>query len=153
VIEGPRGHPDIDVRAGLQGTGAQPAGDLLVNGNVHLHVHRGVLQADGSLAGSDAVHLEFKGELPVQAIETQPPNAPIQLEARLTHFDLARLGEVAKVPVLLRNKAHGVIDARIVATGTLAAPKATVSIDGRDVGTEKIQQVDAKAGLLIEKGT
>ncbi len=153
VIEGPRGHPDIDVRADLKGTGAQAAGDLLVDGQVHAHVHRGVLQADGVLAGSDAVRLEFKGELPVQAIATQPPNAPIQLDAHLAHFDLARLGEVAKVPVLLRHKAHGVIEARLVASGTLGAPKATVSIDARDLGTEKIQQMDVRAGLLIEKAT
>ncbi len=153
VIEGPRGHPDIDVRADLHGTGAQAAGDLLVDGQVHMHVRRGVLQADGSLAGSDAVRLDFKGELPVQAIATQPPNAPIELDAHLSHFDVARLGEVMKVPVVLRHKAHGLIDVRIVATGTLAAPKATVSIDARNVGTEKIQQVDARAGLLVEKGT
>jgi len=52
----------------------------------------------------------------VQAIATQPANTPVQFEARLAQLDLARLAETAKVPALLQHKAHGVIDARIVAT-------------------------------------
>jgi len=45
-----------------------------------------------------------------------------------------------------------VVDARLVASGTLGAPRATLSLDVKDVGTDRIQQVDAKAGVLLEKG-
>lgn len=152
VVDGPRARPDLDVRADVKNAGARPAGDLVVDAHAHAHVHRGVLQTDGWLAGSGVLRIDFKGELPVQAVSSQPPNLPIQFEARLAQLDLARLGETAKVPALQRQKAHGMIDARVVATGTLAAPRATVSVEARDLGTEKIQQVHARTGLLIEKG-
>jgi translocation and assembly module TamB len=152
VVQGPRAAPDIDVSADVRGAGARPAGDMVVDAHAHAHLHRGVLQTDGWAAGNGVLRLDFKGELPVQAISTQPPNAPIQFDARLAQLDLARLAETAKVPALQREKAHGLIDARIVATGTLAAPRATVSIEAHDVGTDKISQLDARAGLLVEKG-
>jgi len=152
VVQGPRSRPDIDVRADVRGAGARPAGDLAVDAHAHAHVHQGMLETDGWLAGGGVLRLEFEGKLPVQAIATQPANTPVQFEARLAQLDLARLAQTAKVPALQQHKVHGVIDARIVATGTLAAPRATISVDAHDVGADKVQQMDARAGLLVEKG-
>jgi autotransporter translocation and assembly factor TamB len=152
VMQGPRAGPDIDVRADVRGAGARPAGDLVVDAHAHAHVHRGVLQTDGWLAGSGVLRVDFRGELPIQAISTQSRNAPVQFEARLAQLDLARLAEATKLPALQQQRAHGVIDARIVASGTLAAPRATVSVEARDVGTDKIRQIDGRAGLLVERG-
>ena len=45
------------------------------------------------------------------------------------------------------------VDARLVASGTLGTPRATFSLEAHDLGTEQIQQVDARAGLLLEKGS
>jgi len=153
VVQGPRATPDFDLRADLRGAGARPAGDLSLDAHVHAHVHRGVLQTEGWAAGSGLVRVDFQGELPVQAIATQPSNEPVQLEVRLAQLDLTRLAETAKLPALQQEHARGVIDARIVASGSLAAPRATVSLEARGLGTQTIQQVDARAGLLIEKGT
>src|SRR2546427_773386 len=153
VVQAPRATPDLDLRAGLRGAGARPAGDLSLDAHVHAHVHRGVLQTEGWAAGSGLVRVDFQGELPVQAIATQPSNEPVQLEVRLAQLDLTRLAETAKLPALQQEHARGVIDARIVASGSLAAPRATVSLEARGLGTQTIQQVDARAGLLIEKGT
>jgi translocation and assembly module TamB len=152
VVQGPRSRPDIDVRADVRGAGARPAGDLVVDAHAHAHVHQGMLETDGWVAGSGVLRLDFEGKLPVQAIAAQPPSTPVQFDARLAQLDLARLAQTAKVPALLAQKAHGVIDARIVATGTLAVPRATISVDAHDVGTDKLQQVDARAGVLVEKG-
>jgi translocation and assembly module TamB len=151
VVQGPRAAPDIDLRADVRGAGARPAGDLAVDAHAHAHVHRGVLQTDGWVAGSGILRVDFQGSLPVR-IASQPPNAPIQFEARLAQIDLARLGEVARLAPLQKQRAHGIIDARVLASGTLAAPHATVSVDAHDVGTATIQQVDGRAGLLLEKG-
>src|SRR5207245_6744027 len=151
VVQGPRATPDFDLRADVRGVGARQAGELSLDGHVHAHIHRGVLQTDGWAAGSGIVRVDFQGELPIQAIATQPSNAPVQFEARLAQLDLARLAETAKLPALQQQRARGVIDARIVATGTLATPRATVSLEAHDLGTQAIQQVDARAGVLIEK--
>ncbi len=153
VMEGPRAIPDFDLRADVRGAGARPAGDLSIDGHVHAHLHRGVLQTDGWAAGSGIVRVDFQGQLPVQAIATQPSNAPVQFEARLAQLDLARLAETAKLSALQQQRARGVIDARIVASGSLAAPRATVSVEAHDLGTQTVQQVNARAGLVIEKGT
>ncbi|TMA86879.1 MAG: hypothetical protein E6J63_15775 [Deltaproteobacteria bacterium] len=153
VMQGPRATPDFDLRADVHGVGVRQAGDLSLDGHVHAHVHRGVLQTDGWAAGSGIVRVDFQGELPIQAIATQPSNAPVQFEARLAKLDLARLAETAKLPALQQQRVRGVIDARIVATGTLATPRATVALEAHDLGTQAIQQVDARAGFLIEKGT
>jgi translocation and assembly module TamB len=153
VMQGPRAAPDFDLRADLRGAGARPAGDLSIDGHVHAHLHRGVLQTDGWAAGSGIVRVDFQGELPVQAMATQPANAPVQFDARLAQLDLARLAEAAKLPALQQQRVRGVVDARIFASGSLAAPRATVSLEAHDLGTETIQQVNARAGLLIEKGT
>jgi len=152
-VQGPRARPDVDVRVELRGAGARPAGDLSVDAQTHAHVRGGVLQTEGWLAGGRLVRLDFQGELPVQAIATQPATAPVRFDLRLAKLDLARLAETAKIDALQRQQVRGVIDARIVAAGTLAAPRATVSLDASEVGTEKIQHVDAHLGLLIEKGT
>ena len=114
VVQGPRSKPEIDVRADVRGAGARPAGDLVVDAHAHAHVHQGMLDTDGWVSGSGVLRLDFEGKLPVQAIAAQPPNAPVQFEARLAQLDLARLAQMAKVPALLEHKTHGVIDARIV---------------------------------------
>src|SRR5207302_1312104 len=90
VVQGPRATPDFDLRADVRGVGARQAGELSLDGHVHAHVHRGVLQTDGWAAGSGIVRVDFQGELPIQAIATQPSNAPVQFEARLAQLDLAR---------------------------------------------------------------
>ncbi len=150
VVQGRRSAPDIDVKAEVRGAGLRPLGDLAVDANAHAHVHGGVLQTDGWVSGGDVLRFDFQGSVPVE-IASQPPNAPIQFEARLAQLDLARLGETAKIVALQKQRAHGILDARVVATGTLAAPHATVSLDAHEVGTATIQQVDARAGLLLDK--
>ncbi|MGZ6125895.1 MAG: hypothetical protein ACXWLR_13095, partial [Myxococcales bacterium] len=151
VVQGPRAAPDLDVRADVRGAGLRPLGDLSLDAQTHAHVHGGVLQTDGWVAGKDVLRLDFHGAVPVQ-IASQPANAPIQFEGRLAQVDLARLAEMAKIASLQQQGAHGIVDARLVASGTLAAPRATLSLDAHGVGTATIQQVDARAGLLLEKG-
>jgi translocation and assembly module TamB len=152
VVQGPRASPDIDVRAEVRGAGARPSGDLSLDAQAHAHVHGGMLQTDGWVSGGENLRLDFQGTLPVQIVAL-PANAPVQFEARLAQVDIARLAASAKIVALQRQGAHGVVDARVVASGTLAAPRATLSLDAHDVGTATIQQVDGHAGLLLEKGT
>ncbi len=152
IVQGPRATPDVDVNVDVRGTGAQMAGDLTVDGRTRARIRKGLLQTDGWVAGNDGFRLDFQGEVPVSAISTQSPATPIQFEARLAQLDLARLAETARIPALQRQKVHGVVDARVVASGTLAAPKATLSLEAKDVGTGTVRQVNARAGILVEKG-
>ncbi len=151
MVQGPRAEPDLDLRVDVQRAGAKPLGELAVDGHAHAHLHEGRLSTDGSAAGQDLLRIEWKGEMPAESIAGQP-NAPIQLEAHLSRVDLARVADAAKLSRLQQKRVHGIVEARIAATGTLAAPHATLSIDASDIGTDTIQQVDARAGLLLDKG-
>jgi autotransporter translocation and assembly factor TamB len=152
AVQGARDDPDVELRADLSGAGANPVGDLKLDAHAHATVHRGRLDTDGWLASQGLLRFEWTGAAPVQALSSQPGSAPIQLEARLSQVDLARLAEVAKLQQLLKQRAHGLVEARLAASGTLAAPRATLSIDAHDLGTQQIQGVDARVGALIEKG-
>ena len=152
VVQGPRAAPDLDLSADLKAAGAKPAGELIVDGHAHAHVHSGRLKTDGWIASSGILRLDWSGEAPVESLSTQPASAPLEFEARLAQVDVAKLAEAAKLSRLQQQRAHGLVEARIVASGTLGAPRATLSIDAHDAGTQQMQQVDAKLGVLLEKG-
>ncbi|HTO95841.1 MAG TPA: translocation/assembly module TamB domain-containing protein [Myxococcales bacterium] len=149
VVQGPRGKPDLDVKADVRGAGAIPAGNLSVDAHAQAHVHHGILRTEGWAAGGEVLRLDFKGQLPVQ-VAGLPPNAPIQFEAKLAQLDLARLGETAKIYALQERRVHGIIDARVAASGTLASPRATLALDAHDVGSAALQQIDGRAGVLLD---
>ena len=152
VVQGPREAPDLDLRADLRGGGATAARGLAFDVHTHAHLHGGRLKTDGWLASTGLLRFDWNGEVPVQDLKAQPPSAPLQLEARLSQVDVAKLADAAKIVQLQKQRAHGLVDLHLVASGTLGAPRATLSIDAHDVGTAKIQQVDARLGLLLEKG-
>src|SRR5205807_3785716 len=97
------------------------------------------------------LRFEWNGDGPLGKLADTPASAPLQLEARLAQVDLAKLADTAKLTKLQQQRVRGVVDARLVASGTLGAPRATLSLDVKDVGTDRIQHVDAKAGVLLEK--
>lgn len=152
VVQGPRAAPDLDLRADLRAAGARPAGDLQFDGHTHAHVHGGRLQTDGWVASPGIVRAEWQGQMPLQQLATQPASAPVQLDARLLQVDLGRLAAAAKLGPLQQQQLQGLVEAHVVASGTLGAPRATVAIDARQIGTVKLQQIDARAGLVLDKG-
>lgn len=151
VVQGPRAAPDLDLQADVRGAGARPAGDLLLDAHTHAHVHHGVLKTEGWVAGDGVLRFDFQGEVPVQSLAKQPASIPLRLDAQLAKVDLAKLADKARLSVLQRQRVHGMVDARLVASGTLGTPRATLSIEGRDLGSQSMQQVDARAGFLLEK--
>ncbi|TMA25312.1 MAG: hypothetical protein E6J78_18030 [Deltaproteobacteria bacterium] len=151
VVNGPQAKPDLDLRADLKGAGAKPAGALDIDAHTHAHLHGGRLQTDGWIASPGILRFSFDGELPAESLAQQPSNAPIKLEARLEQVDLAKLAATGRIASLERARVHGLVDLRISAAGTLAQPRATVAFAGQNVGTQSVHDVDARAGLLLDK--
>jgi len=151
VVQGPRDAPEIDLQADVRGAGARPAGDLAADAHAHAHLHRGVLKTEGWVASTGMLRLDFQGEVPAQGLAKLPASTPVRFEAHFAKVDLAKLAEAAKLAPLQRNRVHGIVDARFVASGTLGAPQATLAVEARDLGTEKLQQLDARAGVLLDK--
>jgi autotransporter translocation and assembly factor TamB len=152
VLQGPRASPDLDVHADVRGAGARRAGELQIDAHTHAHLHGGRLKTDGWIASPGVLRFEFEGDLPISKFADQPPSTPLQIEAQLSQVDLAKLADATRLPQLQKLKLHGGVESRIVATGTLGAPRATLSFDLLDVGNEKIQNLDARLGVLVEKG-
>lgn len=152
VVQGPRDAPDLDLRADVRGAGARPAGELVVDAHTHGHVHGGRLQTDGWVSSPGVVRIEWNGQLPVEKLASQSGSTPFQFDMILQQVDLAKLAQTAKLSRLQQERVHGLVGARIVASGTLGAPRATVAIDAHNVGTERFDQIDARLGLLLEKG-
>src|SRR5207237_10510535 len=152
VVSGPQAKPDIDLRADVRGAGARPAAELVVDAHTHAHLHGGRLKTDGWIASKDLLRFSFEGDLPAEALAQQPPNAPIRLEAKLEQADIEKVANSAKVAALQKSGLRGLVDLRISASGTLAQPRATLAVDARGIGTQTIKDVDARAGLLLDKG-
>ncbi len=152
VVQGPQKEPDVDVRADIHGAGAGPAGDLNLDGHTHAHLHASRLKTDGWVAAPGLLRLSFNGEVPALQLAQQPQGAPVQFEAKLDQVDLATLAATAKIAPAQHQRLRGLVRAHLVATGTLGQPRATFSLEAHGLGTEIIKQVDARAGLLLEKG-
>jgi autotransporter translocation and assembly factor TamB len=152
VVQGPQKEPDVDVRADIHGAGAGPAGDLNLDGHTHAHLNASRLKTDGWIAAPGLLRLSFNGEVPALQLAQQPQGAPVQFEAQLDQVDLATLAATAKIAPAQHQRLRGLVRAHLVATGTLGQPRATFSLEAHGLGTEIIKQVDARAGLLLEKG-
>jgi translocation and assembly module TamB len=152
VVQGPQQQPDIDVSADIHGAGAGPADDLSLDGHMHAHLHASRLKTDGWIAAPGLLRLSFNGEVPALQLAQQPLGAPVQFEAELDQVDLATFAATAKIAPAQHQRLRGLVRARLVATGTLGQPRATFSLEAHGLGTEIIKQVDARAGLLLEKG-
>src|SRR5260221_2123272 len=151
-VRGARAEPDTAGHASGIGAGAKGAGELTLGARLHAHLQGGRVATDGELESQGLLRFDWNGEVPARNLASQPGSAPLRLEAHLAQADLARLAEVAKLQPLLKLRAHGLVEARLSASGTLAAPQATLVIDSHELGTEKIQHVDARVEGLVEKG-
>jgi translocation and assembly module TamB len=151
VLSGPRAAPDIDVKLGVAKAGARPAGDMNIDAQVHGHLHDGKLKSEGQVTSGSLVRFDWKGEVPVSSFARLPDSTPLQLDAHLASVDLAKLADSAKIAKLSAQKTRGEVELTLVARGTLGAPRATLSIDAKKLGTDVIQDIGARAGILLEK--
>jgi autotransporter translocation and assembly factor TamB len=151
VAQGPRAAPDLEVKLDVAGAGARPAGNLNVDAHAHGKVQKGKLQTEGQVTSGQLLRFDWTGQLPVEGLQHLADATPLQLDAHLASLDIAHLAEVAKVEKLQAHKAHGQLQATLSVQGSLGNPRATLSIDGRDMGTDVVKDVAARTGLLLDK--
>jgi translocation and assembly module TamB len=153
VISGPRADPDIDVKVGVSKAGARQAGDLEVEAQVHAHVHDSKLKTEGEVTSGKLVRFTWNGEVPVTSFTKLPDSTPLQLDAHLDPVDVGKLADALKISKLQEQKARGEVALTLVARGTLGVPRATVTLDAQKLGTEQIQDIGVRAGVLLDKNT
>ncbi len=144
--------PDVDVKLTYQNGGFKRLAAMVVDAQAHAHLHAGRLTATGSAGVAQVAKLRFDADLPAESPKTASPSAPIRIELVVSDVDLAQLADKAKLAVLQKLSAHGFAEVRLVGSGSLGAPRLAVSLKARELGTAKIQHVDLKAGVLVEKG-
>jgi translocation and assembly module TamB len=140
--------PDVDATLGLRDAGLKSFPGPVVAAQVRAHLHAGRLKAEGVVSAPKLGELRFEGDVPAASPRTEPLSTPLQLEVVLKGLDLERLSTLAH----LRTPLQGTVGLRALASGTLGTPRATVSVEARDLATGQLQKVDATAGLLLEKG-
>ncbi len=160
VVAGPLPSPDVDLKVQFKNGGLKRLDGLGVDAQAHAHLHAGRLIASGTAAVAAAAKLRpepvaklrFDADVPAQSLKTMSPFAPIKVELVLSDVDLAQLADKAKIAPLQKQGARGFAEVRLVGSGNLGAPRLSVSVKARELGTAKIQHVDARAGVLVEKG-
>ncbi len=153
VVSGPKSRPEVDLEADLRGAGVRRTVDLPIDAHTHAHLHGGRLRAEGfARAQGGGPELRFDADAPVQALPDLPPATPVRADVQLRDADLAQLAARLHLDALRRQEIQGAVDARLLASGTLGAPRATLSIEARRVGTVHVRDVDVSAGVVLDKG-
>lgn len=152
VVAGSLPSPDVDLTIAYKNGGLKRLAAMGVDAQAHAHLHAGRLTATGSAGVAQVAKLRFDVDVPAQSFKTLAPSAPIKLELVVSDLDLRQLADKAKLASLQKQGARGFAELRVVAAGNLGAPRITLSLKARELGTAKIQHVDARAGVLVEKG-
>ena len=152
VVSGALPQPDLDLKVEYQRGGIRRLLGAELDAQAHAHVHAGRLTAAGSAGIAQVAKLRFEADLPAAPPGTAAPSAPMKLELVVSDVDLARLADKAKIESLRKLGARGFAEVRVVGSGSMGAPRVTVSLKGRELGTDRVQHLEAKAGLLVEKG-
>jgi translocation and assembly module TamB len=153
AVSGAKSRPELDLEADLRGGGVRRTADLPLDAHAKAHLHAGRMAAQGYVRGTNAgPELQFDADLPVQAAADLPATTPMHADVALRGVDLAQIAARLHLDKLRRQELQGAIEARLLASGTLGAPRATLSIAARGAGTSHIRDVDLRAGLLLDKG-
>ena len=153
VVDGPKSRPEFDLEADVRAAGVRRTADLPLDAHTHAHLHGGRLRAEGFVrAQGGEPELVFDADAPVQAVAALPPTTPVRADVQIRGADLARIAQRLHLDSLQRQGVQGQASARLLASGTLAAPRATMSIEGRKLGTTRIRDVDVRAGLVLDRG-
>ncbi|HUJ26383.1 MAG TPA: translocation/assembly module TamB domain-containing protein [Myxococcales bacterium] len=152
AVQGPRESPDYDATLALHGGGTRKAGELPVDARAHAHLHHGRIKSEGQVSSGSLLNVEWNADAPLQKLAEQPASAPLSLEVNVARLDLATLAEQAHLVTLQQKRVQGTVEARLSASGTLGAPHATLTIAATGLAAQQVKQVDAKAGLSLEKG-
>ena len=152
VVSGALPRPDVDLKLDYSNGGLKRLAAMAVDAQAHAHLHAGRLTATGSAGVAKVLKLRFDADLPAESPKTAAPSSPMKLELVVSDLDLAQLADKAKIAALQKVSARGFAELRVVGSGSLGAPRLIVSLKGRDLGTAQVQHVDAKAGVLVEKG-
>src|SRR5438552_1016096 len=138
VVNGPKSRPELDLEVDVLGAGVRQTVDLPIDAHTHAHLHGGRLRAEGFVrAQRGGPELRFDADAPVQALPDLPPTTPVRADVQLRGADLAQIGARLHLDRLRSQELQGAVDARLLATGTLGSPRATLSIEALGVATAR----------------
>ena len=152
VVNGPKARPDIDLQADLRSAAVARTADLPIDAHTHAHLHGGRLRAEGFVRAANGPELRFDTDAPVQALPDLTPQTPVRADVELHGLDLGQLADRLHLEAAQRQKLQGTVGARLLATGTLGAPHATLSVEAERLATSRVHDIGLRAGLVLENG-
>ncbi|HWE23316.1 MAG TPA: translocation/assembly module TamB domain-containing protein, partial [Myxococcales bacterium] len=117
-------------------------------------LNSGRLAAQGFVraTANGAPDLRFDVDVPVQAASELPNTTPVRADVELRGVDAMATARQLHLEKFQRAELQGAFEVRLLASGTLGAPHATLSIDGRGIGTPRVRDVDLRAGIVLDNG-
>jgi len=152
VVTGRKSQPDVDLQLDLSRVAVARTSEIPIDAHTHAHLHGPRLRADGFVRAQRGPDLEFQIDGPIRPDPSEASGTPIKAEASLRGVDLADLVQRLHIERGQQMGLSGTLALRLVASGTLGAPDATLSLEAHDLGTARLKGVDVRAGLLLGKG-
>jgi translocation and assembly module TamB len=149
LVRGPTSAPDADLTISAAAVEVQRLSGIGANARAHLHGGR--LRADGSASGPANEQLEFHADAPLENLAEARASMPFEISLALRGVDLAQTAQIAQSGPLKDAHLAGALEVRLAAQGTLATPRAVVSVVGRNLSSTWFKEGELKVGLLVEK--
>jgi len=152
VVSGRKTQPEVDLQLDLSEMAVARTAEVPIDAHTHAHLHGPRLRAEGFVRAQRGPDFEFQIDGPIRPDPSEAAGTPIKADASLRGVDLADLAQRLHIERGQKMGVTGTVSLRLVASGTLGAPDATLSLDAHDLGTAKLRGVDVRAGLLLGKG-
>jgi len=152
-MSGPKSRPELDLETDIRGAGVHRTADMPLDAHARAHLHAGRLAAQGFVRPPQGgPELRFDADAPVQAAPELSGATPVRVDVELHGVDLSQLAGRLHLDSMQKQQTQGQFDARLLASGTLAAPRATLSITARRLATTRVRDVDVRAGMVLDAG-
>jgi translocation and assembly module TamB len=150
-VRGPTSAPDLDLTLSAAAVEVQRLRGI--DASARAHVHGGRLLADGKASGPGNEQLEFHADAPLEDVARAGPSTRFEISLALRGLDLAQAAQISQSRPLSAAQLAGAVEVRVVAQGTLAAPRAVVSAVARNLSSTWFKEGELKLGFLLEKGS
>jgi hypothetical protein len=150
LVRGPTAAPDLDLTISAAAVEVQRLRGI--DASARAHLHGGRLRADGKASGPGNEQLEFHADAPLENLAQTGASTPFEISLALRGLDLAQTAQIAQSKPLSDAHLAGAVEVRVLAQGTLAAPRAVVSAVASNLSSTWFKEGDLKLGLLVEKG-
>src|SRR5207248_162366 len=131
-VSGAKSRPELDLQADVRAAGVRRTAGLPLDAHARAHLHAGRFAAQGFARGAGGTpELRFDADAPVRAQPDLSASTPVRIDVALGGLDLSQLAGRLHLEAMQQQQMQGTVEARLLASGTLGAPRAPGKCKGR----------------------